>query len=154
MYRSTASRNSVGSPWSRSARAMASCSTTPRRLPTWTVPDGVLESLTTCGPDRPAASSSAQNMGCASLASADGEDLVHLVARGHRHLHLVALLAAEQRPTHGRLVGDPALRGRRLGGTHDGVRLGPTGALELDGGADLDMGLGGVLVDDDRVLDE
>ncbi len=41
---------------------MASCSTTPRRLPTWTVPDGVLESLTTWGPSTDAASSSAQNI--------------------------------------------------------------------------------------------
>ena len=37
-------------PLARSARAMASRTTGPRRLPTWTVPDGVFESLTTCGP--------------------------------------------------------------------------------------------------------
>ena len=34
----------------RRARAMTSRMTGPRRLPTWTVPDGVFESLTTCGP--------------------------------------------------------------------------------------------------------
>src|SRR5688572_1776895 len=41
--------------------------TGPRRLPTWTVPDGVLESLTTCGPSTDAASSSAQSTVRASL---------------------------------------------------------------------------------------
>ena len=41
---------------------MASWSTTPRRLPTWTVPDGVLESLTTWDPLSVDASSSAQNI--------------------------------------------------------------------------------------------
>src|SRR5687767_11217094 len=40
---------------------MVSTTTGPRRLPTWTVPEGVLESLTTCGPVTDAASSSAQN---------------------------------------------------------------------------------------------
>ena len=34
----------------RRARVMTSRMTGPRRLPTWTVPDGVFESLTTCGP--------------------------------------------------------------------------------------------------------
>ena len=47
---------------------MASCSTTPRREPMWTVPEGVFESLTTCGPSNCAASSSAQNMRCGSPA--------------------------------------------------------------------------------------
>ena len=37
-------------PFARSARVIASRMTGPRRLPTWTVPDGVFESLTTCGP--------------------------------------------------------------------------------------------------------
>ena len=37
-------------PRARSARRMTSRMTGPRRLPTWTVPDGVLLSLTTCGP--------------------------------------------------------------------------------------------------------
>ena len=41
---------------------MTSRMTGPRRQPTWTVPDGVLESLTTCGPLTLAASSSAQSM--------------------------------------------------------------------------------------------
>ncbi len=49
-------------PLARSARAMTSRMTGPRRLPTWTVPDGVFESLTTCGPLTRDASSSAQSM--------------------------------------------------------------------------------------------
>ncbi len=40
---------------------MVSTTTGPRRLPTWTVPEGVFESLTTWGPAADAASSSAQN---------------------------------------------------------------------------------------------
>src|SRR5687767_9116890 len=40
---------------------MVSTTTGPRRLPTWTVPDGVFESLTTWRPLADAASSSAQN---------------------------------------------------------------------------------------------
>ncbi len=40
---------------------MVSTTTGPRRLPTWTVPEGVFESLTTCGPTDDAAISSAQN---------------------------------------------------------------------------------------------
>ena len=74
--RSRRARASPGSPWGRgprrrsgtrppcraraTARRTASCSTTPRRLPTWTVPDGVLESLTTCRPPTWPAISSAQ----------------------------------------------------------------------------------------------
>ena len=49
-------------PRARRARAITSRITGPRRLPTWTVPDGVLQSLTTCGPSTEAASSSAQSM--------------------------------------------------------------------------------------------
>ena len=41
---------------------MTSRMTGPRRLPTWTVPEGVFESLTTCGPETRAASSSAHSM--------------------------------------------------------------------------------------------
>ena len=40
---------------------MTSRITGPRRLPTWTVPEGVLESLTTWGPWTLEASSSAQS---------------------------------------------------------------------------------------------
>jgi len=44
-----------------SARQIVSRMTGPRSEPTWTVPDGVLLSLTTCGPETLAASSSAQS---------------------------------------------------------------------------------------------
>ncbi len=49
-------------PFVRRARAIVSTITGPRRLPTWTVPEGVFESLTTCGPLTREASSSAQSM--------------------------------------------------------------------------------------------
>src|SRR3954454_14883018 len=57
----------VSWPFARRARVMTSRMTGPRRLPTWTVPDGVFESLTTCGPWPRAARSPAQSM-CLSVA--------------------------------------------------------------------------------------
>ncbi len=51
---------------------MTSRMTGPRRLPTWTVPDGVFESLTTCGPSTDAASSSAQYIGASSAPGPPG----------------------------------------------------------------------------------
>src|SRR5688572_859637 len=103
--------------------------TGPRRLPTWTVPDGVFESLMTCGPLTLAASSSAQSSGgwargarpptsegeCrlsgegGNSPSRDGGDLVGEVARGDLDEDLLALLLAEQGPPDGALVRDPAL---------------------------------------------
>ena len=50
--------------------------TGPRRLPTWTVPDGVFESLTTCGPLTRAASSSAQSMVAASAGADRGDQVM------------------------------------------------------------------------------
>src|SRR5688500_7537526 len=109
--------------------------TGPRRLPTWTVPDGVFESLTTWGPaSRPrCASSSAQSSdewrrgappstwesGCrfigevSSSRLGDAEDLVREVARGHADNDLLALLLPEQRAPDRTLVGDAALGGLR-----------------------------------------
>src|SRR5213078_1741963 len=102
-------------PLARSARTMTSRMTGPRRLPTWTVPDGVFESLTTCGPLTDAASSSAQSMapivpGAALLPAAavprlpDRDDLVGEVPRGHPDEDLLALLLAEQGPSDRALV--------------------------------------------------
>src|SRR5687767_5344565 len=104
---STPYRKVAGRPWARMARTITSLMTGPRRLPTWTVPDGVFESLRTCGPDRLAASSSAQNMGAAALADAD--DGVVGRPRWRLDRDLVALLVAHQRGAHRRLVADPAL---------------------------------------------
>src|SRR3954447_17516986 len=105
---------------------MTSRSTGPRRLPTWTVPDGVFESLMTCGPETLRASSSAQSSdgwgrGVASSGgwrrgappptsesgwsliaeggaspSRDRDDLVGEVARRDADEDLLALLVAEQ----------------------------------------------------------
>src|SRR5690349_3935168 len=108
---------------------MTSRMTGPRRLPTWTVPDGVLLSLTTCGPLTPAASSSAQSMrllpdrvGWSVRPAADrgtplgdADDLVGEVARGHLHDDLLALLLAEEGPADRALVADPTLGRPRLG---------------------------------------
>src|SRR5690349_11704230 len=172
---STPYRRVVSTPRARSARVMTSRMTGPRRLPTWTVPEGVLESLTTCGPSTLAASSSAQSTCCPSLRPrvgrwsslalavvgpegpgwvlADLDDRVREVPGGDLHEHLLALLLAEQGAAHGRLVGDLA-RGRLgLRGAHDLERLGALVAVHLHGGADLDVVAGGVLVDQRRVLD-
>ena len=110
----------LGRPASASARWMASWSTTPRRLPTWTVPDGVLESLTTWGPSRPAASSSAQNMRVAlPLPSRPGPPgarqlmltIVYVgLRRGPRPSTVSPFLLAQQRAADGRLVGDATCR--------------------------------------------
>src|SRR3954469_23397762 len=137
--------------------------TGPRRLPTWTVPDGVFESLTTCGPLTRAASSSAQSIRCASTTgppraiaraprgprrssatpsargSGDADDLVGEVAGRDLHDDLLALLLAEQRPTDRALVRDPALRRLGLGRTDDREGFRAIGALDADGRADLDV---------------
>src|SRR2546423_3720555 len=144
---------------------MTSRMTGPRRLPTWTVPDGVFESLTTCGPLTDAASSSAQSMapivpGAAGLPAArvpclpDRDDLVGEVAGRHANEDLLALLLAEQGPSDGTLVRDPALGGLRLRRADDREGLLAVGALDRDGGADLDMVGRVVLVDDRGVLDQ
>src|SRR4051812_6746197 len=162
----------------RSARVITSRMTGPRRLPTWTVPDGVFESLTTCGPSTLAASSSAQSTrGCPSLGTpadrcasrrswvrrsrlgaresclADLDDRVREVPCRDLHDDLLALLAAEQRASHGRLVRDPALRGLGLGRADDEERLGSVLAVHLHRRPDLDVVGRGVLVDQRRVLD-
>src|SRR6266576_2819234 len=101
--------------------------TGPRRLPTWTVPDGVLESLTTCGPLTRAASSSAQSMAPPGLT--DTDDLVGEVAGRDLDHDLVALLLAEQGAPDRTLVRDPAFRRLGLGRAHDRELLGSVGAL-------------------------
>src|SRR4051794_35805582 len=133
----------VSRPRARSARTMTSRITGPRRLPTWTVPDGVFESLTTCGPLTDAASSSAQSSGgwprgarpptsesgCWPIRGgcqtplADRDDLVREVAGRDADEDLLALLLAEQRPPDGALVRDPALGRLRLGRADDRERL-------------------------------
>src|SRR2546423_3290645 len=144
---------------------MTSRMTGPRRLPTWTVPDGVFESLTTCGPLTDAASSSAQSMapivpGAALLPAArapclsDRDDLVGEVAGRHANEDLLALLLAKQGPSDRALVRDPALGGLRLGRADDRERLLAVRALDRDGGPDLDMVGRVVLVDDRGVLDQ
>ena len=91
---------------SRRARAIVSTTTGPRRLPTWTVPEGVFESLTTCGPAADAAISSAQNtpspIRCGRACTRSGPAGAWTVNR-------VALLEAHQRGADRRLVADPAL---------------------------------------------
>src|SRR5262245_47018840 len=152
---STPYRKRTGVPCSRMARAIASWSTTPRRLPTWTVPEGVLESLTIWGPSIEAASSSAQNIEVEPPdCLADADDLVDRVSRRDRDRDLVALLATQECPADRRLIGDPAVRRRRLRRPHDRVLLAATVAFELHGGANLDVGRGVVLVDDHGVLDQ
>src|SRR5512141_870705 len=124
---------------------MTSRMTGPRRLPTWTVPDGVLESLTTCGPTAFCASSSAQSMATAPRL-ADADDLVGEIAGGDANDDLFALLLAEQGAPDRALVGDPALGRLRLGGADDGEALLTVAALDVDGRP--------VLVDDRGVLDQ
>ena len=60
----------------------------------------------------------------------------------------------EQRPPHGRLVGDPPIARIGLGRADDGERLLALLALDEDGRADGDVVGGVVLVDQDRVLDQ
>src|SRR5438105_3194496 len=111
---------------------MTSRMTGPRRLPTWTVPDGVLLSLTTWGPLTLAASWSAQSSGgcpcgpapstlpgaCCPIRSpavlGDRDDLVREVARGDLHDDLLALLLAEQGAANRALVADPTFSGTGL----------------------------------------
>src|SRR5438132_13231343 len=118
---------------------MTSRMTGPRRLPTWIVPDGVFESLTTCGPETRAASSSAHSMACGP--SADRDDLVVDVPRRHRDGDVLALLLAEEGAPDRALVADPALGGLGLGGAHDRERLGTVRARDLHRRADLDVGV-------------
>src|SRR5215216_4412799 len=106
----------VSCPAARRARVMTSRMIGPRRLPTWTVPDGVFESLTTWGPETRAASSSAHST---AGGLRDGDDLVGDVARGHLDRDVLALLLAEERAPDGTLVADPALGRLRFGGPHD-----------------------------------
>src|SRR5438094_9827760 len=153
----------------RSARTMASRMTGPRSDPTWTVPDGVLLSLTTCGPLTLAASSSAQSMiRNVSLVAradrvtaarpgqelADADDLVGEVSGGHLHDDLLAFLLAEQGPPDRALVADPTLGRPCFGRADDRERLLAIVAGDLDGRPDLDVVGRVVLVDDRRVLDE
>src|SRR6478752_5815413 len=132
---------------------MTSRMTGPRRLPTWTVPDGVLESLTTWGPWTLAASSSAQSTVCCpfrgrpSCRLADLDDRVREVAGGDLDGDLVALLAPEERTAHRRLVGDAPVGRLRLGRSDDRERLRAVLAVDGDGGADLDVVGRVVLVD-------
>src|SRR3990172_6603283 len=127
---------------------MASWITTPRRAPTWIVPDGVLESLTTCGPLTAETSSSAQNTSLSSArpgASADGDDLVGEVPGRDLHNDAVALLASEERATDRRFVGDLAIPRIGLGRSHDGELLASVIRLDRHVGADGHV-VGGVLL--------
>src|SRR3990170_1837221 len=137
-------RREVGRPAARSARVITSSSTGPRRLPTWTVPDGVFESLMTWGPETRAASSSAQNTAFRGLVDADDRE----GDRPGRSLHrdLVALLVTHQRRPDRRLVADPPVARRRLGRSNDDERLGAFRSLDDDLGADADAVLVGRLV--------
>ena len=160
---------------------MTSRMTGPRRLPTWTVPDGVFESLTTCGPRRPEPrvrppspcsprlvyrgppqhtdasvrrSEAELRAAIGPRILADADDLVGEVAGGDLHDDLLALLLAEQGAPDRALVGDPALGRLGLGGADDRERLLAVGALDRDGRADLDVVGRVVLVDDRGVLDQ
>src|SRR5512135_1027381 len=143
---STPYRNVVGWPASRRARQMTSRMTGPRRLPTWTVPDGVFESLTTCGPETRAASSSAQSTMSGFCAAAspprglrDRDDRVGEVAGRDLHGDGLALLAAEERAADRALVADPALGRTRLGRADDRELLCAVGTLDGHGRPDLDV---------------
>ena len=121
---------------------MMSRMTGPRSEPRWTVPDGVFESLTTCGPLTLAASSSAQSMAHASGrasgvdpvagALADRDDLVGEVAGRDLDDDLLALLLAEEGAPDGTLVADPALGRLGLGRADDRERLLAVVALDGD----------------------
>src|SRR4029079_12819333 len=92
---STPYRSVVSCPDARNARVMTSRMTGPRRLPTWTVPDGVFESLTTCGPVTRAASSSAHSM-VVWPRLGDRDDLVGDVAGRNLDRDVLTLLLAEE----------------------------------------------------------
>src|SRR5258706_9523736 len=128
---------------------MTSRRTGPRRLQTWTVPDGVFESLMTCGPVTLAASSSAQ-----STALADADDRVGEVAGGDLDDDLLALLLAEEGAADRALVADPTLGRFGLGRSDDREGLLAVVAHDGDRRADLDVIRGVVLVDDRGVLDQ
>src|SRR5258706_1150598 len=128
---------------------MTSRRTGPRRLPTWTVADGVFESLMTCGPLTLAASSSAQ-----STALADADDRVREVAGRDLDDDLLALLLAEEGAADRALVADPTLGRFGLGRTDDREGLLAVVAQDSDRRADLDVIRGVVLVDDRGVLDQ
>src|SRR5258706_2082841 len=128
---------------------MTSRRTGPRRLPTWTVADGVFESLMTCGPLTLAASSSAQ-----STALADADDRVGEVAGGDLDDDLLALLLAEEGGADRALVADPTLGRFGLGRSDDREGLLAVVAHDGDRRADLDVIRGVVLVDDRGVLDQ
>ncbi len=121
----------------RRARTITSLMTGPRRLPTWTVPDGVFESLRTWGPERRAASSSAQNMGAGRLADADDG----VGDRTGRSLDVTLspfLCPIRAAPTGDSLLIRPVARGG-LGRADDGEGLLPIGSLDHDLGADADL---------------
>src|SRR5258708_9106413 len=84
-------RSVVWTPFARKERVITSRMTGPRRLPTWTVPDGVFESLTTWGPTACRASSSAQSMATVRRL-ADADDLVGEVAGRDANDDFLALL--------------------------------------------------------------
>src|SRR6185503_10373352 len=136
-------------PAARVARTITSLMTGPRRLPTWTVPDGVFESLRTWGPERRAASSSAQNMGAGRLADAD-DGVGDRTGRGLDR-DLVALLVSHQGGADRRLVADAPVARSSLCRAHDGEGLFPVGSLDHDLGADADL-VAVDLFDDFRVL--
>src|SRR5262245_49977200 len=131
---STPYRSVVSWPAARRARVITSRMIGPRRLPTWTVPDGVFESLTTCGPETRAASSSAHSTclprslvaplgarpgGRSERDLADAGDLVRKVAGRDADRDALALLVAEQRASDRALVADPAFGRLRFGRTDD-----------------------------------
>src|SRR4029079_1953799 len=149
---STPYRSVVSCPDARRARVMTSRMTGPRRLPTWTVPDGGFESLTTCGPETRAASSSAHSMVSASLR--DGDDLVGDVAGRNLDGDVLALLLAEQGAPDRALVADLALGRLGLGRADDGEGLRAVRAADPHGRADLDVVVRMVLVDQRRILDQ
>src|SRR5262245_16384597 len=149
---STPYRSVVSRPAARSARVMTSRMTGPRRLPTWTVPDGVFESLTTCDPATRAASSSAHSMVERPLA--DGDDLVVDVAGRDLDGDVLTFLVTEERAPDRALVADPALRRLGLGRADDRERLRAVRAGDLHGRADLDVVVRVVLVDERGVLDQ
>src|SRR5687767_2490270 len=126
-------------PFARRARVIVSRMTGPRRLPTWTVPDGVFESLTTCGPASRTRSASSSAQSTVPPTLADAGDLVREVAGGHLHDDLLALLLAQQRAADRALVGDAALAGLGLGRADDRERLLAVAALDAHGRADLDV---------------
>src|SRR5215204_2488108 len=108
--------------------------TGPRRLPMWTVPDGVLESLTTCGPSTDAASSSAQSTPVPS--TFDGcrrfrpRAALSPVLLAHAPSSALATVLGSALPSDG--LGDDRLRRIRLADLDDRVREVPGGNLDHD----------------------